>query len=54
MENQKVSIELEVGAWNLVMNALSQRPFAEVAGVITLIRQQADAQLQTTENIVAQ
>lgn len=45
MENKDVSITLPVAAWNVVMNALGQRPFAEVAELITLIKKQAEDQL---------
>lgn len=48
MEN-KATIELPVDAWNVVMNALAQRPFAEVAGLIAEIRKQADEQLNKAE-----
>lgn len=48
MENQKISIELPVGAWNVVMMALGQRPFAEVVELIGEIRGQADAQISAS------
>lgn len=46
---KKATIELPVEAWNVVMNALGQRPFAEVAAVIAEIRKQADEQLHKPE-----
>lgn len=42
MENKEVSITLPVQAWNIVMNALGQRPFIEVADLIAKIKQQAE------------
>lgn len=45
MENKEVSIVLPVQAWNVVMNALGQRPFAEVAELITMMKKQAEEQL---------
>lgn len=45
MENKEISILLSVQAWNIVMNALGQRPFAEVAELISIIKKQAEAQL---------
>lgn len=45
MENKEVSITLPVQAWNVVMNALGQRPFAEVADLIASIKKQAENQL---------
>lgn len=52
MENKEVSITLSVQAWNVVMNALAQRPFAEVVDLIAQIKQQAEAQVsqQPAEN----
>ncbi len=46
---KKATIELSLDAWNVVMNALGQRPFAEVAAVIAEIRKQADEQLNKAE-----
>ena len=45
MENQNVNISMTVAQWNVVMNALGQRPFAEVAEIIGLIKTQAESQL---------
>lgn len=42
MENKEVSITLTVAEWNVVMNAIAQRPFAEVANIITNVKSQAD------------
>ena len=45
MENQSVNVNMTVAQWNVVMNALGQRPFAEVAEIIGVIKTQAEAQL---------
>lgn len=45
MEQISVSITLTVAQWNIVMTALGQRPFAEVADIIGSIKAQADEQL---------
>ena len=45
MEQLNVSITMTVAQWNVVMNALGQRPFAEVTDIIVNIKAQADQQL---------
>jgi hypothetical protein len=45
MEQVSISITMTVAQWNVVMNALGQRPFAEVADIIGNIKAQADQQL---------
>ena len=45
MEDKMVAIELTVAEWNVVMNAIGQRPYMEVAGLITKVKSQADEQL---------
>jgi hypothetical protein len=45
MEQMNVSITMTVAQWNIVMTALGQRPFAEVADIIGNIKAQADEQL---------
>ena len=45
MEQLNVSITMTVAQWNVVMNALGQRPFSEVADIIGNIKAQADQQL---------
>jgi len=45
MEQVSISITLAVAQWNVVMAALGQRPFAEVADIIGNIKAQADQQL---------
>lgn len=44
-----VSITLPVNAWNVVMNALGGRPFAEVAELIAAIKEQAAPQLNVAQ-----
>jgi hypothetical protein len=45
MEQTNVTIAMTVAQWNVVMNALGQRPFAEVTDIIGNIKAQADQQL---------
>ena len=52
MEQMNVSITMTVAQWNVVMNALGQRPFAEVADIIGNIKAQADQQLVPKTNEV--
>lgn len=40
---EEVSITLPVSAWNVVMQALGQRPFVEVAELIAEVKRQGDA-----------
>ena len=49
MENKEISITLPVQAWNVVMNALGQRPYLEVAELIANIKVQAENNLQKQE-----
>jgi len=44
MEN--ITISLPVNAWNIVLNALANRPYAEVADLLEQIKKQAADQLQ--------
>lgn len=53
MENKSIAITLMVNEWNVVLNALGQRPYAEVASIVQSMNDQAKEQLlppQTTEN----
>ena len=52
MEQLNVSITMTVAQWNVVMNALGQRPFAEVVDIIGNIKAQADEQLVPKTNDV--
>ena len=42
MENMAINITLTLGQWNLVLNALGGRPFAEVNEIITAIKAQGE------------
>ena len=50
MEQMNISITMTVAQWNVVMNALGQRPFAEVTDIIVNIKAQADEQLAPKVN----
>lgn len=45
MENEKLSITLTVAQWNVVMQALGDRPFAQVSSLIGEIKVQADKEI---------
>lgn len=45
MNNKEVTIKLTVDKWNVVMHALGERPFAQVASLIQEIKTQADPQV---------
>ena len=49
-EEVKLSIELTVDQWNVVINAVAQRPFAEVSGLIQIMQEQAISQLPPPED----
>jgi len=49
MEGQKLSIELTVTEWNVVMQALGNMPFAQVSNIIPAIQSQANSQLKPAE-----
>jgi hypothetical protein len=51
VEQKVISIELPVAAWNIVMNALGGRPYAEVAEVISAIKQQAESKLKVEPEV---
>jgi hypothetical protein len=40
---EKISIELSIQAWNVILNALGQRPYIEVFEVIDSINRQGKA-----------
>jgi hypothetical protein len=44
-----LSITLPLQAWNLILNALSQRPYAEVMELIAELKKQADAQVNAVK-----
>lgn len=43
----KVAIELPVAMWNVVLNALGQRPYAEVFEVVAEIKRQGETAQHT-------
>jgi len=45
VENKEVTIKLPVQQWNIILNALGARPFAEVADLIANIKVQAEQQI---------
>jgi hypothetical protein len=45
-----LNLELKVEEVQAVLNALSQLPYAQVAGLIANVRQQAEKQLQKTDS----
>lgn len=49
VENKVIAIELPVAAWNIVMNALGNRPYAEVAELVTAIQKQAEERIKEPE-----
>jgi len=40
-----ISIILPIQAWNVILNALGQRPYAEVIELVTEIKKQGEAQV---------
>lgn len=47
--DKNVTIALPVAAWNVVLNALAQRPYAEVSELVEEMRRQAAPQVQAIE-----
>ena len=44
-EDAKVAIELTVAQWNIVLNAVAQRPFADVNNLVQEMVQQANSKV---------
>jgi hypothetical protein len=44
-EDSKIAIELSVAQWNIVLNAVTQRPFAEVNDLVQEMIQQANSKV---------
>jgi hypothetical protein len=44
---ENLSITLPVQAWNVILNALGQRPYAEVMELVAELKKQADAQVNS-------
>lgn len=49
MDQTILKLELTVADTNIILNALAQRPYAEVAGIFNNIQQQAQGQLPPPE-----
>ncbi len=47
--DKDLSITLPVAEWNIVMQALGNMPFAQVANIIPKMQSQANNQLNTAE-----
>jgi hypothetical protein len=45
---EKISIELPLHAWNMVLQALSRQPYADVVELIAEIKQQGDRAVKPT------
>ncbi len=45
MEGMNVSVELTIPQWNVVINALAQRPYIEVADIIVGVKSQAEERM---------
>lgn len=52
MENLPIDIKLTLGQWNVVLNALGQRPFAEVNEVISAIKAQGERAVSEAKDAV--
>jgi len=52
MENLPIDIKLTLGQWNVVLNALGQRPFAEVNEVISAIKAQGEKAVSEAKDAV--
>jgi hypothetical protein len=45
MEPVKVSVELTIPEWNVIINGLAQRPYIEVADIISSVKAQAEERI---------
>jgi len=45
----KIAIELPAQAWNVVLNALGQRPYIEVAELLKEIKKQGETAVKAAE-----
>jgi len=52
MENMVINITLTLNQWNLVLNALGQRPFAEVNEIISAIKLQGERAVSETKDAI--
>jgi hypothetical protein len=46
MDNPEISITLKANEWNVVLHALSKRPYDEVVSLISDIKSQGEAQIK--------
>ena len=46
MENKRISIELTIAQWNIVMQGVTGLPFAQVAEIVPEMKSQAEAQIR--------
>ena len=46
-----ISVSLPVQSWNVVLAALSARPFSEVADLIAELKRQAEKQISTAPSV---
>jgi len=53
METLSITIELTLGQWNVVLNALGQRPFVEVSDIISSIKEQGDLAMNKADGVGA-
>jgi hypothetical protein len=44
-----IPIVLKIEDWNVILNALGQRPYIEVAEIITRVKMQADVEVKKAE-----
>lgn len=49
MGNPMINVTLTAEEWNIVLHALSQRPFLEVNSLIYKVKNQADAQVELSQ-----
>lgn len=47
MEEKVINIGLKIDRWNIIMNALAGRPYAEVVELVADIQRQASGQIET-------
>ena len=54
MEEKEIQVTMKGAMWNVVMNALAGRPYAEVATVIAEIQRQAAVQINGEQTPTAE
>lgn len=48
-QNQKVNLELPLGAVNYILSVISEKPYKDSAGLINMIHQQVIPQVQASQ-----